>query len=159
MKITIRKATEKDFLAILLLIRELAEFERASEQVTNSVPQMEQEEEFFQCYVAETADKEIVGMALYFFAYYTWVGKSLYLDDLYVKESFRGQQIGSALLNKILEIAKKENCKRVRWQVLNWNKPAIEMYRKCGAGIDDAWINCDVDAQGISTFEIQAKQL
>jgi GNAT superfamily N-acetyltransferase len=64
-------------------------------------------------------------MALYFFAYFTWMGKSLYLDDLYVKESFRGNKIGSNLLKEIFEFAKQEKCKRVRWQVLNWNKPAI----------------------------------
>ncbi len=152
MSITIRKADEKDFNAILALIKELAAFENAPEKVTNTAVQMEKEKDYFQCYVAETSEKEIVGMALYFFAYYTWVGKSLYLDDLYVKESYRGQEIGTKLLRKILEIAKKENCKRVRWQVLNWNKPAIDMYRKSGASIDDEWINCDVDARGILTF-------
>jgi GNAT superfamily N-acetyltransferase len=159
MKVTIRKATEKDFFAILSLIKELAAFEKAPGKVTNSVRQMEDEKDFFQCFVAETADKEIVGMALYFFAYYTWVGKSLYLDDLYVKESYRGQEIGTRLLNKILEIARQENCKRVRWQVLNWNKPAIDMYRKSGAGIDDTWINCDIDVQGIQAFKIYPEEL
>ena len=154
MKITIRKAREKDYSAILSLIKELAIFEKAPDKVTNTVGQMEKEKDFFQCYIAETEEKEIVGMALYFFAYYTWVGKSLYLDDLYVKESYRGQQTGTKLLKKILEIAKNENCKRVRWQVLNWNKPAIDMYKKIGASIEDEWNNCDVDAQGIKEFKI-----
>ena len=150
----IRKASKKDFSAILALIKELAAFEKAPEKVTNTPAQMEKEKDYFLCYVAETNEMEIVGMALYFFAYYTWVGKSLYLDDLYVKESYRGQGIGTKLLTKILEIAKKENCKRVRWQVLNWNKPAIDMYRKCGASIDNEWINCDVDAHGILDFNL-----
>ena len=154
MPIKIRKASEKDFNAILALIHELAAFEKAPEKVTNTPAQMEKEKDYFLCYVAETNEMEIVGMALYFFAYYTWVGKSLYLDDLYVKESYRGQGIGTKLLTKILEIAKKENCKRVRWQVLNWNKPAIDMYRKCGASIDNEWINCDVDAHGILDFNL-----
>lgn len=154
MPIKIRKASEKDFNAILALIHELAAFEKAPEKVTNTPAQMEKEKDYFLCYVAETNKMEIVGMALYFFAYYTWVGKSLYLDDLYVKESYRGQGIGTKLLTKILEIAKKENCKRVRWQVLNWNKPAIDMYRKCGASIDNEWINCDVDAHGILDFNL-----
>ncbi|MBU3662541.1 MAG: GNAT family N-acetyltransferase, partial [Bacteroidetes bacterium] len=78
MEFTIRKANENDFEAILTLIRELATFERAPEKVTNSVQQMQHEKEFFHCYVAESETKEIVGLALYFFAYYTWVGKSLY---------------------------------------------------------------------------------
>ena len=154
MQITIRKASEKDFSAILSLIKELSLFEKAPEKVTNTAAQMVEEKEFFQCFIAETAEKEIVGMALYFFAYYTWVGKSLYLDDLYVKEAFRGKEIGTKLLQKILEIAKKENCKRVRWQVLNWNTPAIDMYRKCGATIDNEWINCDIDTPGIAEFKI-----
>jgi GNAT superfamily N-acetyltransferase len=154
MKITIRKAREKDYSAILSLIKELAIFEKAPDKVTNTVGQMEKEKDFFQCYIAETEEKEIVGMALYFFAYYTWVGKSLYLDDLYVKESYRGQQTGTKLLKKIFEIAKNENCKRVRWQVLNWNKPAIDMYKKIGANIQDEWNNCDVDFQGIKEFKI-----
>ena len=154
MKITIRKASEKDFFAILSLIKELATFEKAPGKVTNTVEQMKKEKDFFQCFVAETEEKEIVGIALYFFAYYTWIGKSLYLDDLYVKESFREQKIGTRLLKKIFEIAKKENCKRVRWQVLNWNKSAIDVYRKCGADIDNEWSNCNFDYQGIKEFKI-----
>jgi len=154
MQITIRKACENDFPSILALIKELALFEKAPEKVTNSVGQMEEEKDFFHCYVAETAEKEIAGIALYFFAYYTWVGKSLYLDDLYVREAFRGKKIGTKLLKKIIEIAKEENCKRVRWQVLDWNTPAIDMYRKCGAITDGEWINCDLDASGMKAFKM-----
>jgi ribosomal protein S18 acetylase RimI-like enzyme len=93
-------------------------------------------------------------MALYFFAYYTWVGKSLYLDDLYVKESYRKLKIGSALLNEVMKIAKAENCKRVRWQVLHWNQNAINLYKKVGAFIDEEWLNCDFDAEGIRNFKV-----
>lgn len=155
MEITIRKANESDFEAILSLIKELATFEKAPEKVTNSVQQMQLEKDFFNCYVAENERKEIVGMALYFFAYYTWVGKSLYLDDLYVKESCRGQKIGSKLLVKIFEIAKEENCKRMRWQVLNWNTPAIEMYKKFGAEIQEEWHNCDFNEKEIMEFQVR----
>lgn len=153
MIINIRKATEADFQAILGLIKELALFEKAPEKVTNSIEQMEEEKEYFRCIVAETKTGEIVGMALYFFAYYTWVGKSLYLDDLYVKEAYRKMKIGTALLNEIMAIARNENCKRVRWQVLNWNKNAISMYKKSGAVIDEEWLNCDFDAEGILNFK------
>jgi ribosomal protein S18 acetylase RimI-like enzyme len=155
MEITIRKANESDFEDILSLIKELATFEKAPEKVTNSVQQMQLEKDFFHCYVAENETKEIVGMALYFFAYYTWVGKSLYLDDLYVKESCRGQKIGSKLLVKIFEIAKEENCKRMRWQVLNWNTPAIEMYKKFGAEIQEEWHNCDFNEKEIMEFQVR----
>ena len=143
MNITIRTAEEKDFPEILELIKELATFENAEHQVINTVAQMQAEKEFFNCFVAETDDKEIVGMALYYFTYYTWVGKSLYLDDLYVKKSVRGNKIGSNLLQKILDLAKTTNCKRVRWQVLDWNDPAIKLYKKMGANLDPDWYNCD----------------
>jgi len=152
MSITIRKATEKDFPDILLLIKELAAFERAPEKVTNTVGQMKMEKNLFSCFVAETEDKQIIGMALYFFAYYTWVGKSLYLEDIYIKEEYRKQSIGKMLLQKIFEVAREENCKRVRWQVLSWNQNAIEMYRKSGAEIDNEWLNCSFDAEGIKNF-------
>jgi GNAT superfamily N-acetyltransferase len=148
----IRKATEVDFPDILLLIKELATFEKVPEKVTNTVELMKRENEFFHCFVAETQDKEIVGIALYFFAYYTWVGKSLYLEDLFVKESFRKHKIGSALLRKIFDVARDEDCKRVRWQVLSWNENAIQFYKKSGAEIDDEWLNCNFDSNGINNF-------
>ena len=154
MNFKIRKAKEADFPQILSLIKELAVFEKAPEKVTNTVELMKQEKNFFHCYVAEAENKEIAGIALYFFAYYTWVGKSLYLDDLYVKDSFRKQKVGSALLNRLFEIARAENCKRVRWQVLNWNKNAIQMYSKCGAEIDDEWLNCSFDFNAINNFRL-----
>ena len=142
MDVRIRKATEKDFPAIMELIRELAIFENGLENVTNSVEQMNKEKDYFNCYVAEYAG-EILGMALYFFAYYTWVGKSLYLDDLYVKEKHRGKNIGSLLMKKMMEVAKAENCKRLRLQVLHWNEPAITFYEKNGFTVDREWYNCD----------------
>lgn len=154
MKFTIRSAAEDDFPVILSLIKELAEYERAPGKVTNSVEQMREEKELFQTFVAETAEGEIVGMALYFMAYFTWVGKSLYLEDIYVKEPFRQHRIGSLLLKKVFEVARAERCKRVRWQVLNWNEPAIAFYRKCGAELDGEWINCNFDESGIASFNI-----
>ena len=147
----IRKADEKDFPEILELIKELAAFENGSEEVTNSVKKMKNEKKLFQAYVAVLGG-EIIGFALYFFAYFTWVGKSLYLDDIYVKEEFRGQKIGRKLLVKIFEIANKENCSRVRWQVLDWNIPAIKFYEKYGAKISKEWLNCDFNRNGIEDF-------
>jgi GNAT superfamily N-acetyltransferase len=154
MNFTIRPATENDFPAILGLIKELALFEKAPEKVTNTLEQMKNEKHLFDSYVAESESGEILGMALYFFAYYTWVGKSLYLDDLYVKEEYRRHKIGTALLNKVFEVAKAENCNRVRWQVLDWNSNAIEMYRKSGATIDGEWLNCDFDKAGIRDYKL-----
>lgn len=154
MEIKIREATAADFPAILSLIRELAAYERAPNKVTNTVEQMNEEKDLFRCFVAETGEGEIIGMALYFMAYFTWVGKSLYLEDIYVKEPFRQHRVGSALLRKVFEVARAERCKRVRWQVLDWNEPAIAFYRKCGAELDGEWINCNFDETGIASFSI-----
>lgn len=147
----IRKGEERDFPQILALIQELADFEKAPQEVTNSVEQMQKDKDYFEFFVAEE-NNEIVAMALYFFAYFTWKGKSLYLDDLYVKEEHRGSGIGSKLLKKIFEVAKEENVDRLRWQVLDWNKPAVDLYDKIGATLDKEWINCDFDRAGITNF-------
>lgn len=143
MNIKLRPATEADFPEILGMIKELALFEKAPEKVTNSVEQMQREKDFFRCIMAENEDGIIVGMALYFFAYYTWVGKSLYLDDLYIKPQYRGNGIGTMLLKEIMRISKEEKCTRIRWQVLDWNTPAIDLYKKMGMTLDEEWINCD----------------
>ncbi len=152
MSITIRKAKEADFETVLDLIRGLAVFQGMPEKVTNTVELMKEEKSYFQCLVAQNEEKEIIGIASYFYAYYTWCGKSLYLDDLYVKEESRGLKAGTALLDKLFEIAKEENCKRVRWMVSHWNKPAIEFYKKCGAEIDEELFICDFDSHGIKNY-------
>ncbi|HQJ14589.1 MAG TPA: GNAT family N-acetyltransferase [Bacteroidales bacterium] len=152
MKVNIRRAGEEDFPAILALINELAEYERAPEAVTNTVEQMGRERDYFRCFVAESADHGIVGMALYFFAYFTWVGKSLYLEDIIVSKQFRKRGIGEALMKRVMREAWEENCKRVRWQVLDWNEPAISFYRKSGAEINNEWLNCTFDEKGIALF-------
>jgi GNAT superfamily N-acetyltransferase len=136
------------------LIKELAKFEEAEDKVTNTTEQMLAETDLFGCIVAENGEGEIIGMALYFFAYFTWVGKSLYLDDLYVKPEYREKGIGSALLDRIFLLAKEENCKRLRWQVLNWNERAISLYKKTGAFIDNEWSNCDFDFKQISEYKL-----
>jgi len=154
MEYTIRPASEEDLPAILSLIKELAAYERAPGKVTNSVEQMREEKDLFNCFVAETSEGDIIGMALWFIAYFTWVGKSLYLEDIYVKEPFRQHRIGSALLRKVFEVARADRCRRVRWQVLEWNEPAIAFYRKCGAELDGEWINCNFDETGIANFNV-----
>lgn len=140
----IRPASVNDFESILKLIKDLAIYEKAPEAVTNSPELMLQEKDYFRALVVENEHSEIIAFALYFFAYYTWVGKSLYLDDLYVKEEYRNVGIGKALINELKIIAQKENCKRFRWQVLNWNAPAIRFYEKMGVSISGEWLNCDL---------------
>jgi GNAT superfamily N-acetyltransferase len=149
--IVIREGEERDFPVLMELIKGLATFENAQAAVKNSVDQMRREKESFGSFVAEK-DGEIVGAAIYFFAYYTWVGRSLYLDDLYVRPEYRRKKVGSMLLRKVFELAKQENCKRLRWQVLGWNKDAISFYEKHGATISDEWLNCDFDEDGIERF-------
>ena len=149
MNFTIRPAVETDFADILHIIKELALFEKAPEKVTNTVERMIAEKEYFHCLVATDEDDKIMAICLYFFAYYTWVGKSLYLDDLYVLEPYRKQGVASALLSKLFEIARHENCQRIRWQVLNWNETAIRFYKKRGATLDNEWLNCDFDRNGM----------
>ena len=145
MDINIRKATENDFPAIFGLITELAEYEESLDKVSNSLELMYEQKDYFNCYVAETEEKEIIGMALYYFSYYTWVGKTLYLDDLYVKEAWRGNGLGTRLMDKMFEIAKAEKCNRFRLQVLNWNESAIKLYEKSGFTVDKTWYNCDFE--------------
>ena len=144
MDIKIREATESDFPQIVDLFKEFAEFEKLPEKMTNSVERMEKEKEYFNCYVAETIDFEIIGYVSYFFSYYTWIGKSLYMDDLYVKPEYRANGIGTQLIRKLIEFAEKTNCHKLRWQVSSWNKPAIDFYKKIGADIDSVEQNCDL---------------
>lgn len=147
MTIKIRSAAESDFAQIIELFKEFAVFEKLPDKMTNSVEQMLKEKEYFNCFVAENEDKVILGYSTYFFSYHTWIGKSLYMDDLYVKENYRNKGIGRRLLESIIEFAKKEECNKVRWQVSNWNKNGQEFYKKMGAEIDDVELNCDLILQ------------
>jgi len=105
---------------------------------------MLENKDLFQCLVAMKEDAQLIGFASFFMAYYSWSGKALYLDDLYVKKEFRGHQIGTQLLDRLIDYANAEQCKKVHWQVSNWNKEAIEFYKKMGAKVDDTEINCDL---------------
>jgi len=144
MSVIIRDARELDFPALIGLFQEFAAFEKFPERMTNSVEKMIAEKDLFTCFVAENENKEITGYATCFFCYYTWSGKSLYMDDLYVKPEFRGNGIGSQLIYKIIAFAKNSHCHKLRWQVSKWNNPAIDFYKKLGAIIEDTEQNCDL---------------
>lgn len=144
MNITIREIKADDFTGLIKLFTEFATFEKTPEKMANTVDRMTVEQEFFNGFVALNDSEEIVGYVTHFFAYYTWIGKSLYMDDLYVKEEFRGHGIGTELINKVIEYAKTTNCQKVKWQVSEWNKPAIEFYKSLGASIDSVESNCDL---------------
>ena len=114
------------------------------EKLTNNVEQMIHEKDLFQSFVAHNDDEEIFGFASYFFAYYSWSGKAIYLDDLFVKEDYRNKGIGKKLFEEVVNLAKIENCRKLRWQVSRWNNNAIEFYKKMGATLDDIEQNCDL---------------
>jgi len=141
MSIEIRKASENDFNAIFELLKEFAEFIKTPEKVTLTLEQMQKDKDYFNSLIA-TDNNNVIGFATYFFAYYSWTGKTLYIDDLFIIQQYRGKGIGTTLINSLINIAKQENCKKMRWQVSNWNKPAIEFYKRLGAEIDGVEQNC-----------------
>ena len=144
MDITIRPANEMDFPEIFSLITEFSVFQGTPEKVSITVDQMQENKELFNCLVAETKDKHIIGFASFFFAYYSWSGKALYLDDLYVKETFRNQAIGKMLFDAVLVYAKNNHCNKMRWLVSKWNTNAIGFYKSIGANIDETELTCDL---------------
>lgn len=144
MSVTIEKIQERDFEELIFLFAEFAAFEKLPERMTNSLEQMKCEKDIIQGFIARDENGDVAGYTVFFFTYFTWVGKSLYMDDLYVREKYRGQNIGSMLINKVIELGKIEKCNKVRWQVSNWNSSAIKFYEKLGASIDDIERNCDL---------------
>jgi GNAT superfamily N-acetyltransferase len=148
MEILIRQGEKKDLSATLDLIKELALYEKALDQVTNTIEMMEEDgfgsHPIFGFFVAEQSDK-IVGLSLYYYRYSTWKGKRLYLEDIIVTESLRGKGLGKLLLEKTIQKAKDEKCTGMMWQVLDWNEPAINFYKKYDVKFDSEWVNCNVD--------------
>lgn len=146
MDIAIRKAGKEDLPAILSLIKELAEYEKAAGEVSVTLEELEDdgfgELPLFEAIVAEGKDGEILGMAFYYKAYSTWKGKCIYLEDIIVKQSYRRKGIGKKLFDKVMESAYQWGAKRLMWQVLDWNTPAIEFYKKVyQAEISSEWLN------------------
>ena len=140
----LRRAERKDTEAILGLIRELAEYEKEPDAVVNTAQSLAKDlfdDAICSALVYEIPEKGVIGFALYYFGYSTWKGKTLYLEDFYVQPEFRQNGIGEILFNAVLEVAKKEKVLRMDWQVLAWNKPAINFYKKQGAHLDSEWIN------------------
>ncbi len=147
-KVTIRAGRKEDLPRTLELVRELAEFERAPHEVINNVALMEKDgfgpNPIFGFFVAENGNG-IVGISVYYWRYSTWKGKRLYLEDIVVTESERGNGMGKLLFDRTMQHALDENCSGMLWQVLDWNEPAINFYKKYNAKFDDGWINCSID--------------
>lgn len=145
MSIKIRKATPADLPAIHALVTELAVYEKEPEAVTATLEDYQRDfaEGIFQAYVAETEDG-IIGMTLYYMAYSTWNGRMLFLEDFVVTQSYRRKGVGKLLFETLIVEAKKLGVNRMKWQVLDWNEPAINFYKKYAARIDKGWLNCNL---------------
>ncbi|HVA98369.1 MAG TPA: GNAT family N-acetyltransferase [Bacteroidia bacterium] len=156
MEYLIRKGEKQDIPALLSLIKELALFEKAPNEVVVTIQDLEQDgfskNAVFTFFVAETVEKQIVGIALYYIKYSTWKGKCIFLEDIIVKESFRKFGIGKKLFLEVVKVAKAIKVKRMEWQVLNWNESAIAFYKKLNAQFDDEWINCKLTEEEINNF-------
>lgn len=141
---TIRDARPGDEEAIHSLICELALYEKAPDEVINTVDQLRIdlfEDRVCEALVVENDARVVVGFALFYQSYSTWKGRCLYLEDFYVKPEFRRGGIGSELFSKVVDLAKERGVKRMDWQVLDWNEPAIAFYKKHEAILDGEWMN------------------
>jgi len=141
--------------AILNLIKELAIFENEPHAVVVSAEDLIRdgfgERPLFTTFVAE-ADSQIIGMALFYYRFSTWKGKTIHLEDLIVTENKRGTGAGFKLYTEIIKEGKRENVRRIEWNVLNWNTPAIEFYKKSGAKVLEDWRVVHMDEEGIDNF-------
>jgi GNAT superfamily N-acetyltransferase len=152
-KTTVRKGTPEDVPHLLRLIVELAIYEKEPDAVIVTTQQLIEDgfgpHPLFGFFVAEH-EGEIRGIALHYFKYSTWKGRCLFLEDIVVQESYRNQGIGKLLFDEIVKFAADHQCQRLEWQVLKWNTPAIEFYRKkYNANIDGEWYNGRLNADHI----------
>lgn len=153
MPTTIRSATRDDVAEILGFIRALAAYEREPDAVVATEDDLLRygfgEQPYFRCLIAEE-DGIPAGFALYFFEYSTWLGKpGLYLEDLFVRPEFRARGIGKLLLQQVAAIAVEKGCPRLKWEVLDWNTPAIDFYSAMGAEFLDEWRNVRVSGEAL----------
>lgn len=157
MNIAIRKGTKTDLPAVLNLVKELAIYEKAPNEVTVTLNDMERdgfgENPIFSFFVAET-DGKVVGIALYYIKYSTWKGKCVFLEDIIVTEAYRQYGIGKKLFDEVVKVAKAMNVKRLEWQVLEWNEPAIKFYKKLNTHFDEEWINCKLTDKEIQAYPL-----
>ena len=151
----IRRGKAEDMVGVLDLIQELAIFENEPDAVLISADDLVRdgfgENPLFNVFVAEV-DSEIVGIALYYYRYSTWKGKTIHLEDLVVKDKMRGTCLGYALYSEIIKHGKKDQVRRIEWNVLDWNTPAIDFYEKSGAKVLRDWDVVQMDEAGINDF-------
>ena len=157
MDILIRRAVVADFPAVYALFQEFAVFQKTPEKLHITLDQLIADAEHFQCFVAEMdgggegeGGREIVGFASFFMAYYSWTGKAIYLDDLYVRKSSRKHGIGKKLLFAVIDFSKANGCRTVRWLVSRWNGNAMAFYKSIGAEIYETEMVCVLDNTHLS---------
>lgn len=157
MDINIRKGTEADLPQVLGLVKELAVYERAPNEVEVTLPEMQNwgfgKDKIFEFFVAEHENK-IVGLSLYYYKYSTWKGKCLFLEDIIVTETYRRYGLGSRLFNEVALVAQKEKVRRMEWQVLEWNETALNFYKKYNSHFDSEWVNCKLMFDQLQSFSI-----
>lgn len=148
MSIIIRRAAWEDCPRLLELVKELAEYEKAPNEVTVSLQHFEESgfgpNPVWWAFCAEE-NGVVQGFALYYIRYSTWKGQAMYLEDILVTEKMRGKGIGKLLFDRLMVEAKEKGFNRMIWQVLEWNEPAINFYKKYGANFDPEWVNCSIE--------------
>jgi len=148
MGITIRRAVKEDCPRLLELVKELAVYEKAPDEVTVTLAHFAEsgfgEKPVWWAFAAEE-NGIVLGFALYYIRYSTWKGQAMYLEDILVTESARGKGIGNLFFGRLIDEEKKKGLKRIVWQVLDWNDPAINFYKKYNAKFDAEWVNCSID--------------
>lgn len=160
----IRRGVKEDLQGVLALIKELARYEKAADEVAVTVEQLARDgfpgqdegsasrgetSKLFEIIIAENGGN-IVGMALYYFGYSTWKGKMLYLDDLVVSEKFRGKGVGKQLFEALIQEAKEQQATQIRFHVLDWNEPAINFYKKYNVQFEAEWVTCKLSEEQIN---------
>lgn len=152
----IRRGREADLPQVLALIQELADYEKAPHEVTNTLADMQRDgfgpEPIFSFFVAEQSGGPIVGIALYYTAYSTWKGRMLFLEDLVVTEAARGTGLGKKLFDAVVAEARHTGAHRLKWQVLEWNEPAIGFYKRVGANLDPEWHNGNLNSEQLQAY-------
>lgn len=158
MEIILREGQKSDMTSVLMLIKELASFEKEDNAVEVTVEDLERdgfsEKPLFKVFIAEK-ENEIIGMALFYERYSTWKGRSIHLEDLIIRKDCRGEGIGRALYTKVLSYAHGEKLKRVSWEVLDWNKVAVDFYVSTGAKILEGWQVVHMNENSLNAFVAQ----
>ncbi len=155
METAIRKGVKNDLPQVLELIKELATYEKAPYEVTVTLEELQRdgfgENPIFKFFVAES-DGKIIGISLYYIKYSTWKGKCIFLEDIIVTEQFRKFGIGKKLFDEVVRVSKEMNVPRLEWQVLEWNEPAINFYKKLNSNFDSEWLNCKLTGEQIQNY-------